>query len=134
MVEAAIRGDERFGVDDLEIRRPGASYTVDTLREMRARDPEAELVFLLGFDQFKLLSSWHEPAEVARLARLGVLARGGETLELTGPYEAMPVPVRRIDISATEARRRLASGQTVRYLLPEPVRELIDKHGSYRSA
>ncbi len=133
MLEAAIGGDERFRADDIEIRRAGVSYTVDTLRAIGARHPETELVFLLGVDQFRVLSSWREPGAVARLARLAVLARAGETLDLSGPYRGDPVPVRRIDISATEVRRRLAAGQTVRYLLPDSVRAIIEKEGLYRT-
>jgi len=133
MTRAAIDGDSRFILDDLEIRRDGPSYTVDTLRELRAREPDAELVFLLGIDQFRSLDTWREPEEVSRLAQLGVLARGGETLDLSGPYVGIEAKVRRVDISATEIRARVAAGKSIRHLVPEPVRRIIETEGLYRS-
>jgi nicotinate-nucleotide adenylyltransferase len=132
MVEAAVAGDPRFGVDDLELRRPGPSYTVDTLRELTRREPDAELVFLLGIDQFREFESWREPHEVARLARLGILSRKGDVPDVAGPYGGIHVPVTRIDISATAIRRRVAAGQSIRYLVPEPVREIIEAEGIYK--
>lgn len=134
MVEAAVAGDARFDVDDLELRRDGPSYTVDTLREIAVRDPDAALVFLLGTDQFRSLSTWREPAEVARLATLGVLARGGETPDLSGPYRGMAVPVRRVDISASEVRKRVAAGESVRYLVPDAVAAIVRNEGLYRES
>jgi nicotinate-nucleotide adenylyltransferase len=131
MVRAAIEGDARFAVDDLEVRRGGTSYTVDTLRELQTREPDAELVFLLGVDQFRALDSWREPREVSRLARLAVFARGGEAPDLSGPYEGIPVPVRRVDVSATEVRARAAAGRSIRYLVPEPVRRIIEAERLY---
>jgi nicotinate-nucleotide adenylyltransferase len=134
MVATAIAGDDRFDVDDLELRRGGVSFTVDTLRELSGRHPDAELVFLLGVDQFLEFSTWREPEEIARLATLGVLARGGETIPPAGPFGGVPVPVRRIDISATEIRQRIAAGQSVRYLLPESVLAIIERQGLYGNA
>lgn len=131
MVRAAVDGDVRFGADDLELRRGGTSYTVDTLRELQSREPDAELVFLLGIDQFRGLDTWREPHEVARLAKLAVLARGGETHDLSGPYGGVAVPVRRIDISATEVRTRIATGRSIRYLVPEPVLRIIEAERLY---
>ncbi|MEX2569749.1 MAG: nicotinate (nicotinamide) nucleotide adenylyltransferase, partial [Gemmatimonadota bacterium] len=75
MVRAAVEGDPRFAADDREIRRGGPSYTVDTLRDLRREDPDAELVFLLGIDQFRAFGSWRAPEEIVKLARLAVLAR-----------------------------------------------------------
>ena len=131
MARAAIEGDSRFGVDDLEIRRGGTSYTVETLRELQSREPDAELVFLLGVDQFRSLDTWREPREVARLARLAVFARGGETHDLAGPYEGVAVAVRRIDVSSTEIRSRVAAGRSIRYLVPEPVLRIIESQRLY---
>ncbi|MEX2582062.1 MAG: nicotinate-nucleotide adenylyltransferase [Gemmatimonadota bacterium] len=133
MLTAAVDGDARFAVDDLEIRRGGTSYTVDTLREIRGREPDAELVFLLGIDQFRALASWREPAEVARLAQLAVFSRGGETPDLTGPYEGVHVPVSRIDVSSTDVRRRLSQGLSVRYYVAETVRTIIEEERIYSS-
>lgn len=133
MVRAAVAGDERFEVDDLELRRGGPSYTVDTLREYRHRHPEAELYFLVGADQLREFRSWRAPDEVARLARLAVFERAGEPAAAENGYPVLPVPVLRIDISATEVRRRVAAGESVRYLVTEPVRAIIERERLYRN-
>jgi nicotinate-nucleotide adenylyltransferase len=132
MVRAAVAGDPRFAVDDLELRRAGPSYTVDTLRELRARQPDAELFLLAGADLLAELPRWREPAEVLRLATLAVLTREGETLAGREVPGAVSVEVARVDVSATEVRRRVAAGETIRYLVPDAVRELVERHAAYR--
>jgi nicotinate-nucleotide adenylyltransferase len=132
MLEAAIAGDSRFAVDDRELRREGPSYTVDTLRELRAETPDAGLFFLLGVDQFRALGSWREPGEITRLAQLGVFARGGTDPDISGTFPAVRVPVRRIDISATEIRERIAAGRSVRNLVPDSVAAIIEEERLYR--
>jgi nicotinate-nucleotide adenylyltransferase len=129
---AAVAGDPRFEVDDLEIRRGGVSFTVDTLRSLRDRQPDAELYLLIGYDQFRSFATWREPAEIARLARLAVLARSGETVAGSSAYGELGVPVTRIDISSTEIRRRVAAGLSIRYFVPGPVRSIIEEDGLYR--
>ena len=124
--------DPRLEVDDLELRRPGASYTVDTLRALRRREPSAEIFFLVGVDQVRELHTWRDPEEVARLACLAVLSRGGEQIPPAGRYRTLPVTVPRIDIAATEIRARVAAGRSIRYLVPERVREYIESEGLYR--
>lgn len=132
MVRLAIHGDDRFAVDDLELRRSGASYTVDTLRELRDREPGSEIFFLVGVDQVRELHTWRDPEEVSRLACLAVLSRGGEQLPRTGSYRTLPVAVPRIDIAATEVRRMIAAGESIRYLVPDAVREYVERVGLYR--
>lgn len=132
MARAAVEGDPRFEVDALELERTGPSYTVDTLRELQARHPEAELYFLTGADNLRDLPRWKEPAQVARLARLVVVSRQGEGVPPGLPYPAVAVPVTRVDVSSTEVRRRVRAGETIRYLVPEPVRAVIERRGLYR--
>jgi len=134
MVQAAVAGDPRFEVDETELRRSGPSYTVDTLRELRERYPESALFLLLGADQVQQFHTWRAPEEIARLATLVVLSRGGAenvapTLDV--PYRV--VPVTRIDLSATEIRRRVAAGEPIRYLVPPGVEAIIQREGLYRS-
>jgi nicotinate-nucleotide adenylyltransferase len=132
MVRAAVAGDPRFAADDLELRRTGPSYTVDTLRALRDREPEAELVFLTGADNLADLPRWREPDEIARLATLAVVSRAGEALPADAPYPAVAVAVTRVDVSSTEIRRRVAAGQSIRYLVPEAVRAVIERERLYR--
>jgi nicotinate-nucleotide adenylyltransferase len=130
LVRAAVAGDARFVVDDLELRRAGPSFTVDTLRALHAAEPAAELFLLLGADQYADLEHWREPAEIRRLARLAVLDREGRVPD----DGAERVRVTRVDISSTDIRRRVAAGRPVRYLVPDAVEALIRRHGLYGAA
>ena len=131
MVHAAIAGDERFEADDIELRREGPSYSVDTLRVLRERYPDGELYFVMGIDQFRELPTWREPETVARLARIVVVNRAGEEPAADSRFPARYVPVTRVDVSATELRRRIEAGESVRYLVPVAVREVIERYGLY---
>lgn len=138
MVGAAVAGDERFEVSDLELRRQGPSYTVDTLSTLRERYPGAELYLLVGADVVPDLPTWRAPEEILRLARLAVLARAGDhggegSSERDGPIPFVRVPVTRVDVSATEVRRRVREGRPIRYLVTDPVRAIIEREGLYRA-
>jgi len=132
MVRAAIGGDPRFEADDVELRREGPSYTVDTLRELAARHPGDELVLLIGADNLREIPGWREPREILRLARVAVLSRDGAGVPPDSPIPATSVAVTRVDVSATEVRRRAAAGETIRYLVPDAVRALVERRGLYR--
>lgn len=132
MVRAAVAADPRFAVDDLELCRAGPSYTVDTLRELRRRDPDAELFLLLGADQARDFGTWREPHEIARLATLVLLTRAGVSATAPGhDAAAIRLEVTRIDISSTDIRRRAAAGEPIRYLVPEGVEAIIRREGLY---
>ena len=131
MVRRAVRGDVRFRVDDVEVRREGPSYTVDTLRVLAERMPGTELFLLIGADNLRDFPAWREPDEILRLARLVVLERSGE--QGSAPVPALRVPVTRIDVSATEVRRRVGAGESIRYLVPEAVRRMVEHRGLYQS-
>jgi nicotinate-nucleotide adenylyltransferase len=137
----AIVGDERLGVCDVEVRRGGPSYTVDTLRELHARDPEDDLTFIVGGDIALGLPSWHEPEAVLGLARLAVAERSGAgrqdiATRLAERFADAPPPVffdmPRLDISSSQIRRRVAEGRPIRYLVPDPVAEHIARGRLYR--
>lgn len=134
MTHAAVRDDSRFRADDLELRRTGPSFTVDTLRELAERNPGAELFLLIGADNAREFSSWRAPGEIVRLAKLVVLARDGLEGEGEAAYPALRVPVTRVDISSTEVRRRTRMGISIRYMVPEPVRGIIEREGLYRDS
>lgn len=134
MIQAATANDPRFRVDDLEIQRGGTSYTVDTLTAYRKHYPDAELVFLLGIDQFRDFAKWREPDRILELASLGVMARAGETPAPDAPYHAVPITVSRIDISATMLRERVSRGRSIRYFVPDVVAEIVQREGLYQSA
>ena len=135
----AVGADDRLGVCDLEVRRGGTSFTVDTLRALDANDTGTELTLIVGGDMALSLPTWREPAEVLRLARLGVAERGATSREdiersLTehapGRFTIFSMP--RIDISSTDVRARIAAGRRATHLVPGPVAAAIAEGGLYR--
>jgi nicotinate-nucleotide adenylyltransferase len=141
MVRLAIGGNETFEVSTAELDRPGPTYTVDTLHQLHGEYAAEELYFLLGLDALHDLPNWHQPAELLRLALLGVAQRGDghpypEELErlLPGLGERVRwVEMPRLDISGTELRRRASQGHTLRYLVPAAVEAYIQEHNLYRA-
>ncbi len=125
-------------VDGRELRRDGPTYTIDTLRELRAEYPDAELVLVIGADQAQALDSWRESAEIARLATISIAERATPQ-EPAGGFDASRVPGGRwkriefpsMPFSATEIRQRLAAGQGITHLVPEPVARYIEQHHLY---
>lgn len=135
MVRAAAASDPRFEVSTLEMDRPGPSYTVDTLRELRHAMPEADFYLIIGADQYASFASWHEPAGIVELSRLAVMDRAGDRAADLAPGIAVGdpvfVPVRRIDVSSTEVRARRRAGMHIEGLVPPGVRSIIEREGLY---
>ena len=142
MCELAVAGEDRLEVSRLEVDRGGPSFTVDTLRELHARDPEQELSFIVGGDVASSLPSWREPHAVLKLARLAVAERTGVRREdiaarlapLHRGDRVVFFDMPRIDISSSDIRRRVAAGRPVRPLVPDAVAAEIARKGYYRSA
>jgi nicotinate-nucleotide adenylyltransferase len=124
MVALAVAEEPRFALERAELDRPGPSYTVDTLRALKAREPGIELVLLVGADAAQELSSWHEAAEIPRLAKVAAFARPGAPPP-RGPGIWRTVAVPAIDISATEVRERVRAGRPIRWLVPEAVARYV---------
>lgn len=137
MVELLAGDDPRFGVDPIEIRRSGLSYTVDTLAALAARHPAAERFFLVGADVEASFPRWREPDRILQLARLVVMVR--DTAEEPGGAAPRGFPpgttllrTRRIDVSSTEIRQRIHAGQSIRGFVPEAVAAYIEAERLYR--
>jgi nicotinate-nucleotide adenylyltransferase len=126
MLQLAIRGEDRFEVDPLEIERGGVSYSIDTVKMFRSRDPEAELFFLVGEDNAYRLTEWHRFEELKKMVGFVVLSRSED---FQSPE--YPVVQRRIEISSTEIRNRVANGESITYLVPESVKRYIEQHQLY---
>ncbi len=126
MLRAAIKGEPNFAVDDCELRRPPHSYTIDTVEEVRRRNSDAAVYCLIGEDNVDRLTRWHRFTELEKMARFVVLDRSGQP-----PTRSYPVIDRKLDISATEIRRRVASGRSIRYLVPPAVEEIIRREKLY---
>jgi nicotinate-nucleotide adenylyltransferase len=138
MAREGIGDDTRFEVSELELQRPGPSFTIDTLREFRTEEPGADFVLLLGADQWRTFGSWRAPEEIARLATVAVMTREGERPDEVPPgLEELPrfdftqIEVTRFDVSSTQLRERVRSGRSIRYLVPDRVRRIIEAAGLY---
>ncbi len=153
MVQLAIASNPSFEALDLELQRPGPSYSVDTLRALAERYAGQPLWFLMGTDTLAELDTWHEPETVVGLTNIAVVGRPGSThcaLELllperlagsfvSGPgllrhasgHEIRSVPFPPLGISASDIRRRVARGASIRYLVPDTVIDYIQKKGLY---
>jgi nicotinate-nucleotide adenylyltransferase len=130
MLRAAIQGQEDFIADDCELKRPPPSYSIDTVLQMRERDPNAELFWLMGADNIHDLRKWCRFDELERLVQFVILDRG----RAKRTPQVYPVVQRNIDISATDIRNRVASGRSIRYLVPEAVEEIIRRDKLYRES
>ncbi len=134
MTRAAVSGDARFEVSDVELRRGGVSFTVDTLRQYRELEPGAQLHFVVGSDQAACLESWREPEVVAQLATLVVMERSGRSPEQVRPQLDLPfrlVPVTRVEVSSTQIRDRRRAGKPIDYLVPDEVIRIIERERLY---
>lgn len=126
MARLLVDGDPRFDVDPIEIERGGLSYMVDTLMALAARWPEAELYLLVGADVPQTFAQWRESSKIAGLASVVVMQRTGEAPNLASmPAGTRGLATRRIDISSTEVRERVAEGRSIRGFVPDAVAEYI---------
>lgn len=135
MIQLAIAGDPRLAVDDLEIRRGGKSYTVETLAELRDRLPAADFYFIIGADSLAELPQWYQVEQLVRLCRFLVFARPGYPAKPVGRLAGLRSQLfstHPCAIASREIRERLASRQSIRYLVPEPVRRYIERHDLYQ--
>ena len=131
MLEAAIAGNPRFRVERIELDLPTPSYTVRTLRALAQREPGNRFVLLVGGDALRDLPSWYEVEALPALADLVAFARPGAappSHNLIGRTVDVPA----VDISATGVRERVSQGRSIRYMVPDAVREYITAHGLYR--
>ena len=131
MLCAAIAGEPRFKASDIELRRGGISYTIDTVLALKGQYPPGTTIcFLVGVDNVRELNSWRKIDELKSLAEFVVLNR--KSRDPANP-QAQQLG-RRIDISATEIRERVAKSESIRYLVPDAVLQIIDRHHLYKES
>lgn len=155
MLEVSLKGQDRLGIDDRELRRAGPSFSVDTLAELRDEiGPSRPLVLLVGADAWSGLASWHRWQELFELAHIGVLSRPGHHMSLEGELgrhatprlchevaglrerasgRVIEIPVSALDISATRIRSELAAGREPRFLVSDALLEHADLLSVYRA-
>jgi len=152
MSKRAVASEPALKIDDMEIKRKGPSYTIDTLLELRKKAPQIPFCILLGIDSFLGFTSWHRWQEILENAHLivahrpnyhlphtGIVAkliRERLTEDLTQIHQKIHGyivlhPITALEISATDIRQQIAMGKNSRYLLPDNVYEYIKKRGTY---
>jgi nicotinate-nucleotide adenylyltransferase len=139
MLRLVCHEDSRFIVDASEVRQGGTSYTIETLKRLKSRNPDAELYLLIGADSALSLPRWKDIREFGELCAIVVCNRPGEAdlsagfpqelLDLELRLEYMPLPP--LAISSSEIRRRIRLGKPVRYFVPDAVAEYIHEQQLY---
>ena len=137
MVDIAIRGNPDFKSSDMELKRGGLSYTIDTIQELRNEvAADTEIFFIVGSDNVPDMNTWKKPHELITLCQFVKIHRPGFTgTDILPDFREriIDVPVTAVDISSRDIRQRVREGRPIRYLVPEPVERYILEEGLYRS-
>lgn len=140
MLRLAIAGYPTFVARDLELKRKGTSYTIDTLTAISQEHPEAELFLIMGADSLVDFPRWRDPGGILKLASIIAVNRGrsSASFEAVKEYlqdDALPgfhlVEMPAIDLSSTEIRRRCAAGESIRFQTPRAVEQYLHQHRIY---
>lgn len=129
MVQRAIEDNAFLSVDTRELARKGKSYTIDTMLELTTENPDTEYYFIIGGDEVAYLPKWHRIEELVRLVNFVGVKRAGFALE--SPYPIIWVDVPEIQLSSSYIRKQVKQGCSIRYLVPDWVREYISEEGLY---
>jgi len=133
MAEIATAANPRFKVSTVDIDRSGPTYTVDTLRDLKALYSDAELYFITGADAVTAIASWKDSDELWGLAQFVAVTRPGHLLDLPeapeGAIQVLEIPA--LAISSTDIRKRVETGKPIWYLVPDGIVQFIAKHGLY---
>jgi nicotinate-nucleotide adenylyltransferase len=140
MVQLGIADNPTFAVSDIEVRRGGISYTVETVEQLHKTYPAHEFFFIVGVDAASALPDWHDVNRLLTLCTIVIVERPGYELDFEALCAQLPAARTRVirtagpalDISASELRERLFTGRPVRYHLPAAVRRYIEERRLYR--
>jgi len=134
MLRLAIAGEPRFVLEPRELERSGPSYTIDTVRELQAREPGAAWFLIVGHDQYANLHTWAHWPELLSRVTLAVAQRSGASVTVNPevalqPHETLPLPP--MDVSSSAIRSMLQRGESVAHLVPPEVARYIESQGLY---
>jgi nicotinate-nucleotide adenylyltransferase len=132
LVRAAVASVDGVEASDLEIRRGGPSYSVDTLAALRDEWPDAELFLVVGADAAAELHTWERPDELAAACRVVVVDRPGVVTRLPEGFDCLRLEVPRLEVSSTDLRARVVDGRPLRFLVPDAVVSLVRELDLYR--
>lgn len=131
MIELAIEGHPYFSIETIELKKEGPSYTYDTIKELKERAAKAEYYFIIGADMVEYLPHWHKIEELIKLVQFIGTNRPNYELKSTYPIRFVEVPM--IEVSSSMIRRRIQTGKTIKYLLPDSVIRYIGEKQLYES-
>ncbi|MDD5166153.1 MAG: nicotinate-nucleotide adenylyltransferase [Candidatus Omnitrophica bacterium] len=131
MVKLAIKSNKFFLASDIEIKRDGRSYTIDTIKEFNKKYAKDELYFVIGSDLLKYLDEWKDLNEIIKMVKFIAATRPGYPLQNLPAYIST-VPIRAVDISGFEIRSAVKEGRSFRYLVPDSVFKYINRERLYR--
>ena len=144
MVRLAVHDNPRFSASDIEVTRRGISYSADTIRELSTAHPGKQWHFIIGSDTLLELHTWREIDQILELCRIVTVARPEFQPQAMAPADLCldQVAAKRlldetrtghpVDIASSDIRGRVASGRSIRYLVPDPVYDYIDRRELYR--
>jgi nicotinate-nucleotide adenylyltransferase len=134
MLKLAVLHHKKFKVSDLELKRKGISYTVDTLREIGLQWPKTALYLVLGSDNLKFLPSWKEPEEILGLAKVVLVERPKARLSRTKIWvnRAVVIKAPHLEVSSSQIREKVRRKEKISFWVPERVEKYIEKHRLYK--
>jgi len=136
MVKLAIRDNPDFLISDIELKREGKSYTIDTLTQLLKLYKDYGLFFLLGSDAIDELPTWKEPDKIFQKVKVVIALRPGfDRINPENRFvkKSFLIPINGLNISSTQVRERVKQGKSIRYLVPRGVEEFIQSKNLYRS-
>ena len=131
MIKLAIGGNKYFTVSDIEIKRQGRSYTIDTLTELKRKFRRDELYFIIGSDLLKYLDEWKDLSQIIKMVKFVAATRPGYPLEQIPNY-IQTLAIRAVDVSGFEVRQCVREDKSFRYLVPDKIFGYINKKRLYR--
>jgi nicotinate-nucleotide adenylyltransferase len=142
MLRLALADQPLFEISEVELQRPGKSFTADTLEELATKLASASLVFLMGEDSLRDFPNWHDPARIVRLAEIGVAARPGIDADVVAVEHRVPgsrgkvhlVETSEVDVSSQDIRERVAMGHPIEELVPTAVAGYIRANKLYTTS
>lgn len=134
MVGAALEGHPGLVASDLEVRRAGPSYTVDTVEALLAERPGARVALVVGADAAARIDTWHRADDLRSMVELTVMTRPGHDAAPPAGWRVSRVAVPSIDVSSTDIRCRCRDGRPIDFLVPDRVAAIVRRHGLYREA
>lgn len=131
MLELAVNDHPNFFVEKIELERPGPSYTFETMQELQRKHDNKQFYFIIGADMVEYLPKWHRIEELLKIVTFVGVNRPGH--QLKSPYPVQFADVPQIEISSSLIRERVRDGATYKYLVPEPVRQYMERRNLYGS-